>query len=170
MSPVGVCCLLFITVSVCFWVPADCYADGKVTKVCGSMEPHHGVPSQTTQSPFQLVTNASTFSPTDRIQVILSGRSYFEGFLLQARDAANEGSVSTVGTFTLTNPKRTQLLACNKHQSVIFELSGPAEGYIAFALSWDTWMKSFIKSLLLAVLALGNAGFLIALLFSIADI
>ncbi|TMS10161.1 Putative ferric-chelate reductase 1 [Larimichthys crocea] len=116
MSPVGVCCLLFITVSVCFWVPADCYADGKVTKVCGSMEPHHGVPGQTTQSPFQLVTNASTFSPTDQIQVILSGRSYFEGFLLQARDAANQRSVSTVGTFTLTNPKRTQLLACNKHQ------------------------------------------------------
>ncbi|XP_027132307.1 putative ferric-chelate reductase 1 [Larimichthys crocea] len=24
--------------------------------------------------------------------------------------------------------------------SVIFELSGPAKGYIAFALSWDTWM------------------------------
>lgn len=25
-------------------------------------------------------------------------------------------------------------------QSVVFELSGPAEGYVSFALSWDTWM------------------------------
>uniref|UniRef100_A0A8C3AD42 Ferric-chelate reductase 1a n=1 Tax=Cyclopterus lumpus TaxID=8103 RepID=A0A8C3AD42_CYCLU len=140
--------------------------------------------------------------------VILTGTSFFEGFLLQARDAANQGSVTTVGTFTLTNRNKAQLLTCNKHQdsavshtsnarqtevcviwnapadapkqftsdgcgqsksclldppgcdpkedphcfflsmtpegpdktSVIFELSGPAEGYIAFALSWDTWM------------------------------
>lgn len=48
--------------------------------------------------------------------VILSGTSYFEGFLLQARDAASQSSVSTVGTFTLTNPDMTQLLTCNKQQ------------------------------------------------------
>ena len=29
-------------------------------------------------------------------------------------------------------------------QSVMFELSGPAEGYISFALSLDKWMVSFI--------------------------
>lgn len=51
--------------------------------------------------------------------VLLSGTKYFEGFLLQARDAANQGSASTVGTFTLTNPNRTQLLTCNKHQVYI---------------------------------------------------
>ncbi|XP_074508451.1 putative ferric-chelate reductase 1 [Sebastes fasciatus] len=117
MSPVGLRCLLFISVVVCYWVPAGCYADGKVTKVCGSMEPHHGVPGQTTHSPYRLETNTTTtFSPGDRIQVILSGTSYFEGFLLQARDAANQGSVSTVGTFTLTNVNKTQLLPCNKHK------------------------------------------------------
>ncbi|KAJ0059057.1 hypothetical protein NL108_007437, partial [Boleophthalmus pectinirostris] len=27
-----------------------------------------------------------------------------------------------------------------EQQSVVFELSGPTKGYIAFALSWDTWM------------------------------
>uniref|UniRef100_A0A3B4TFR5 Putative ferric-chelate reductase 1 n=1 Tax=Seriola dumerili TaxID=41447 RepID=A0A3B4TFR5_SERDU len=201
----GLCCLLFISVSVCYWVPADCYANGKVSKVCGSMEPHHGAPGQTTASPYHLATNTTTFNPGDHIKVVLSGTSYFEGFLLEARDAANQGSVSTTGTFTLTNPNRTQLLTCNKQQvyicthahkiiyvtvvahysvfwvklpgpiiyrhgvtphptpptttsppiqtttpsilpgpvsvsSVIFELSGPAEGYVAFALSWDTWM------------------------------
>ncbi|XP_071348486.1 putative ferric-chelate reductase 1 [Trachinotus anak] len=116
MSSVGLCCLLFISVSVCYWVPTDCYADGKVTKVCGSMEPHHGSPGQTGTSPYHLATNTTTFNPGDHIQVILSGTSYFEGFLLQARDAANQGSASTAGTFTLTNPSRTQLLTCNKQQ------------------------------------------------------
>lgn len=28
-------------------------------------------------------------------------------------------------------------------QSVMFELSGPAEGYVSFALSLDKWMVSF---------------------------
>lgn len=27
-----------------------------------------------------------------------------------------------------------------QQQSVVFELSGPSDGYVAFALSWDTWM------------------------------
>ncbi|XP_051267523.1 putative ferric-chelate reductase 1 isoform X2 [Dicentrarchus labrax] len=116
MSPVGVYCLLFISVSVCYWVPAGCYANGKVSKACGSMEPHHGASGQTTHSPYRLETNTTTFSPTDRIQVILSGTTYFEGFLLEARDAATHATASTVGTFTLTNPMRTQLLTCNKHQ------------------------------------------------------
>ncbi|XP_070775640.1 putative ferric-chelate reductase 1 [Enoplosus armatus] len=116
MSPVGLRCLLFASVLACHWAPAGCYANGKVTKVCGSMEPHHRVPGQTSHSPYRLETNTTTFSPGDRIQVILSGTSFFEGFLLQARDAANQGSVSAVGTFTLTNPQKTQLLTCNKHQ------------------------------------------------------
>ncbi|KAM6919934.1 putative ferric-chelate reductase 1 [Lycodopsis pacificus] len=221
MSPVGLCGLLFISVSVYYWVPAGCYANGKVTKVCGSMEPHHGVPGQSAHSPYRLDTNTTTFSPRARIKVILSGTSYFKGFLLQARDAANQG---TVGTFTLTNRNKTHLLTCNEHQvvsvvahynvfwvklpgPVIYQhgvtphppqsdtpppvqptttptilpgpftsdgcgqsksclldppgcdpkeelhcfflsmttegpdkMGGPAEGYVAFALSWDTWM------------------------------
>ncbi|XP_036939226.1 putative ferric-chelate reductase 1 isoform X1 [Acanthopagrus latus] len=116
MSPVDVCCLLFICVLVCCWELAGCYASGKVTKVCGSMEPHHRGTVETTPSPYSLETNTSTFSPTDRIQVILSGTSYFKGFLIEARDAADQSSSSAVGTFTLTNPQRTQLLTCNKHQ------------------------------------------------------
>ncbi|XP_042354229.1 LOW QUALITY PROTEIN: putative ferric-chelate reductase 1 [Plectropomus leopardus] len=116
MSPLGLWCLLFISVLVWPWVPAGCYSNGKVTKVCGSMEPHHRNSGQTTPSPYRLETNTTTFSPGDRIQVILSGTSYFEGFLLQARDAANQSSESTVGTFTLTNPDKTQLLTCSKHQ------------------------------------------------------
>ncbi|KAM4623659.1 putative ferric-chelate reductase 1 [Polymixia lowei] len=116
MSSVGLCCVLFLSVSVCYWVPAGCYANGKVTKSCGSMEPHHGSHSNTSHSPYHLVTNTTKFSPGDRIQVILSGTSYFEGFLLEARDAANQSSVSAVGSFTLTNSIKTQLLTCNNLQ------------------------------------------------------
>uniref|UniRef100_UPI003AAEC462 putative ferric-chelate reductase 1 n=1 Tax=Centroberyx gerrardi TaxID=166262 RepID=UPI003AAEC462 len=113
MSAVGLCCLLFLSVSVCYWVPAGCYANGKVTKACGSMVPHHGSHSNSSHSPYHLATNATKFNPGDSIQVILSGTSYFEGFLLEARDAANQSSVSAVGSFTLTNSSRTQLLTCN---------------------------------------------------------
>uniref|UniRef100_A0A8C3G7A5 Ferric-chelate reductase 1a n=1 Tax=Cyclopterus lumpus TaxID=8103 RepID=A0A8C3G7A5_CYCLU len=116
MPPVGLGVLLLISVSVCYWVPAGCYANGKVTKVCGSMEPHHDVHGQTAHSPYHLETNTTTFSPGESIKVILTGTSFFEGFLLQARDAANQGSVTTVGTFTLTNRNKAQLLTCNKHQ------------------------------------------------------
>ncbi|XP_008297535.1 putative ferric-chelate reductase 1 [Stegastes partitus] len=81
------------------------------------MKPHHGGASgQTTPSPYQLQTNTTTFGPGDHIQVTLSGTSYFEGFLLQARDATQTQSESAIGTFTLTNPTRTQLLTCNKQQ------------------------------------------------------
>ncbi|XP_018535155.2 LOW QUALITY PROTEIN: putative ferric-chelate reductase 1 [Lates calcarifer] len=88
----------------------------KSPKPVATWQPHHGVPGQTTHSPYHLTTNTTMFSPGDHIQVILSGTSYFEGFLLQARDAASQSSVSTVGTFTLTNPDMTQLLTCNKQQ------------------------------------------------------
>ncbi|XP_038127182.1 putative ferric-chelate reductase 1 isoform X2 [Cyprinodon tularosa] len=97
-------------------VPAAGYANGKVTKACSTMEPHHGVPAQTTTSPYQLKTNVTSFSPGDKIQVILTGSKSFEGFLLQARDPTNQASVSTIGTFMLTNPIRTQLLTCSMHQ------------------------------------------------------
>ncbi|XP_068456856.1 putative ferric-chelate reductase 1 [Clinocottus analis] len=115
MSPVGVCVLLFVSVSVCYWLPAGCYANGKVTKACSSMEPLHGAAGQTTQSPYHLETNTSSFRPGEQVKVNLIGTSYFMGFLLQARDAANQGSVNTVGSFTLTN-RNTQLLTCDKHQ------------------------------------------------------
>uniref|UniRef100_A0A3Q1G3B3 Reelin domain-containing protein n=1 Tax=Acanthochromis polyacanthus TaxID=80966 RepID=A0A3Q1G3B3_9TELE len=69
MSPVGLCFLLFFSVLVSHWEPGCCYANGKVTRACGSMKPHHGGASgQTTKSPYQLQTNTSTFSPGDQIK------------------------------------------------------------------------------------------------------
>ncbi|KAM4728032.1 putative ferric-chelate reductase 1 [Anableps anableps] len=80
------------------------------------MEPHHGVPAETTPSPYQLKTNITRFSPGDWIQVTVDGSTYFRGFLLQARDAISQTYTATIGTFTLTDPIKTQLLTCFKHQ------------------------------------------------------
>lgn len=68
MAPIGLSCLLFLSISVCYWVPAGSYSNGKVTKVCGSMEPKHGAHGETTASPYRLRTNATTFGPQDPIQ------------------------------------------------------------------------------------------------------
>lgn len=78
------------------------------------MEPHHHSTAQTGPSPYYLTTGTSTFKPGDQVEVHLSG-SFFEGFLLQARDAA-QLSQSAVGSFILTDTHSTQLLTCNKHQ------------------------------------------------------
>uniref|UniRef100_UPI0037E8D1C0 putative ferric-chelate reductase 1 n=1 Tax=Semicossyphus pulcher TaxID=241346 RepID=UPI0037E8D1C0 len=109
-------CPLFVAVLVCYWEPAGCYSNGKVTKACGSMEPHHRATGQTSPSPYRLQVNSTKFSPGDRVQVVLTGSADFDGFLLQARDPANQGSASVVGTFSLTDPIRTQLLTCYKHK------------------------------------------------------
>lgn len=114
MSPWGPSCLLSLLLFPCLWAPVMSYANGKVSKACGSMEPHHHSQGQTSPSPYYLQTNASTFSPGDHIQVTLWGQS-FEGFLLQARDPAQDVP-TTLGSFTLTDPHSTQMLNCNKHQ------------------------------------------------------
>lgn len=158
MASVGRCCLLCISVLVCYWLPACCYSNGKVTTVCGSMEPQHGASGETAVSPYRLETNTTTFSPSDRIQVTLSGTSPFGGFLLQARDPTNQGSVSTVGTFTLTNSQETQLLTCNTHQGsavsqtndghktevvVVWNAPADAPGQVQFFVTVVTHYKKF---------------------------
>ncbi|XP_070989454.1 putative ferric-chelate reductase 1 isoform X2 [Oncorhynchus clarkii lewisi] len=89
----------------------DAFSNGKVTEACGSMMPKHGHAPNTTHSPYTLAVNVTEFSSGDYIQVTISGTTYFEGFLLEARNASNPDSAA-VGSFILTNPKTTQLLQC----------------------------------------------------------
>ncbi|XP_046883334.1 putative ferric-chelate reductase 1 isoform X2 [Hypomesus transpacificus] len=106
---VWVCVLLQLLAS------ARAYSSGQVTEVCGSMVPQHGGSANTTHSPYSLALNSTIFRPGGHIAVTLSGTSDFEGFLLQARDAANQNA-GAVGSFTLTNPKLSQLLTCDHIQ------------------------------------------------------
>ncbi|CAB1326003.1 unnamed protein product [Coregonus sp. 'balchen'] len=89
----------------------DAYPNGEVTESCGNMMPKHSHAPNTTQCPYTLAVNVTHFSSGDYIQVTISGTTYFEGFLLEARNASNPDS-DAVGSFTLTNPKTTQLLKC----------------------------------------------------------
>lgn len=68
MSPVGGPFLLLISILGFQCVPICCYSDGKVSKVCGSMVPHHRGKGETSPSPYQLQTNTTTFSPKDQIR------------------------------------------------------------------------------------------------------
>ncbi|KAM3604238.1 uncharacterized protein V6R79_008306 [Siganus canaliculatus] len=117
MAPVRRWCLLVLSVLARHLVPAGCYANGKVTDSCGSMKPnHHSYPGETSPSPYHLETNTTVFRPKDQIQVVVSGTTFFQGFLLQARDAANQDSESALGSFTLTDTKWTQLLTCSNSE------------------------------------------------------
>ncbi|KAI4885782.1 hypothetical protein NFI96_019472 [Prochilodus magdalenae] len=91
------------------------YSNGKVEKACDSMAPSHGGQANTTASPYTVKVDNTTFKPGDHIRVTLSGHEHFEGFLIEARDAAHPDGPA-VGTFTLTKPEISQLLTCHNIQ------------------------------------------------------
>ncbi|XP_072296616.1 putative ferric-chelate reductase 1 [Eucyclogobius newberryi] len=111
MSVWGTSCLLLF---LSLWPPVWPYANGRVAKACASMEPHHHSQGQSSPSPYHLQSSVSSFSPGEHVEVTLSGPS-FQGFLLQARDPAQDVP-SAVGSFSLTDPGSTQLLTCSQHQ------------------------------------------------------
>ncbi|XP_061094222.1 putative ferric-chelate reductase 1 isoform X2 [Conger conger] len=110
--------LLALVVTVSFRTVA-CYSNGKVTDACRSMEPNHGHHSSTKPHTYTITVDKSIFSPGDQVQVTLSasksGTTYFKGFLIEARDAANLDG-GAVGSFTLVNITKSQLLKCGHTQ------------------------------------------------------
>ncbi|KAF4088137.1 hypothetical protein AMELA_G00079290 [Ameiurus melas] len=108
--------LLFLFV-VCI-KSVENYKDGKVEEACQDMMPgHHRHGPSPRSPPYTITVDKSIFSPGDQIKVTLSAVSsennaYFEGFLIQARDAANLDGGS-VGTFTLLDSSISQLLSCH---------------------------------------------------------
>lgn len=102
---------LAILISLCL-TSVSGYKNGKVEKSCESMLPEHHSNPNTTACPYTLTVSVSKFSPGDQIKVTLSGDEHFQGFLMQTRDATNPDG-SAVGSFTLFDPKISQLLTCN---------------------------------------------------------
>lgn len=74
MSPAGLPCLLLISILGFRGEQVLCFSNGKVSNVCGSMEPRHGSRGETSPSPYQLQTNSTTFSPKDLIRGSRHGR------------------------------------------------------------------------------------------------
>ncbi|KAA0704678.1 putative ferric-chelate reductase 1 [Triplophysa tibetana] len=92
------------------------YPDGKVTKSCKDMLPHHGHDPSTSDPPYIITADKSRFSTGDEIRVTLradssGSKAYFKGFLIEARDAGNLNEA--VGSFQLVDPTISQLLQCN---------------------------------------------------------
>ncbi|XP_052399219.1 putative ferric-chelate reductase 1 isoform X1 [Carassius gibelio] len=102
---------MFLYVLLCCVGVVHCYGNGLVSAACDSMTPVHGGNSaQSTNAPFSITTDKTTFKEGDQITVFLSSQSgdKFEGFMLQARRV---GSSTPIGTFTVTS--NAQLLSCN---------------------------------------------------------
>ncbi|XP_061096518.1 putative ferric-chelate reductase 1 [Conger conger] len=88
------------------------YSNGKVESACESMTPDHSsFKPQNTATPY-IISTANINPPSlDEIIVILSATSIpFRGFLLEAEDSQGR---RPVGTFTLIDSSRTQLLSCS---------------------------------------------------------
>ncbi|TKS88092.1 putative ferric-chelate reductase 1 [Collichthys lucidus] len=99
--------------------PITGYSDGEVSIACGDMVPQHGHEPSPDPPPYNITVDKSTYSPGDNITVYLqvasSYRTFFKGFLIEARDAGKL-TFSAVGSFILTDPLESQLLLCGHTQ------------------------------------------------------
>ncbi|XP_058159120.1 ferric-chelate reductase 1 isoform X2 [Dasypus novemcinctus] len=89
------------------------YPDGKVTESCHGMIPEHGHTPQS-HPVHHISVNQKTFTPGQQLKVSLSGPQ-FKGFLLEAHDA-EDLSGPPIGSFTLIDSQRSQLLTCKDIQ------------------------------------------------------
>ncbi|XP_048031022.1 putative ferric-chelate reductase 1 [Megalobrama amblycephala] len=88
----------------------QCFPNGQVSQVCGSLVPSHGSSAQSISSPYTVTADKTTFKDGDEITVSLSSKSdYFEGFMLQANEV---GSTVPIGTFSVLNSS-AQAIYCN---------------------------------------------------------
>ncbi|XP_048832550.1 putative ferric-chelate reductase 1 isoform X1 [Brienomyrus brachyistius] len=115
--------ILLSLVSALLFKTIAAYSNGKIRNACQSMNPEHGYSSSTDPPPYKLTVNSSKFSSGDQIQVNLSGAVFFEGFLLEARDFGNPKG-GPVGTFTLVDSAKSQLLKCGQGSAVSHTSAG----------------------------------------------
>ncbi|XP_027015206.1 putative defense protein Hdd11 [Tachysurus fulvidraco] len=101
--------VLFVTVWLLVLSAVTGYPTGAPVARCVDMTPGHGVPSQTSPSPYTIVISSTTFTPTQSIRVTIQGPMYL-GLLLQAR-SNNTDAVGTWGT----PPPDTKYLACSNN-------------------------------------------------------
>ncbi|XP_069593526.1 putative defense protein isoform X1 [Ranitomeya imitator] len=103
------------------------YPNGQVTAACDSMTPSHGASSQTSSPPYTLSLDKYTYSPGDKIKVILSGSaSQFRGFMIQARSGS---STAPLGSFVTSNAD-AQVLTCTSAASAVSQTSSSGKSSI----------------------------------------
>lgn len=66
------------------------FETGAPTEVCQTMTPkHYNAKPQLAPSPYQIRIDSRNISLSGKLQVTIDGTEPFKGFILQARDAAN---------------------------------------------------------------------------------
>uniref|UniRef100_A0A673IKJ3 Ferric-chelate reductase 1a n=1 Tax=Sinocyclocheilus rhinocerous TaxID=307959 RepID=A0A673IKJ3_9TELE len=140
------------------------YKNGKVEKSCESMMPEHHSQPNTTASPYTLTVNTSQFSPGDNIGGKGRNVAQNKGSAVSHTSNAKKTEIQPfivriLVQFTSVGCGKSKSclidpVGCNPSvdtncfflsysalgQTVSFELSGPAQGYVSFALSKDEWM------------------------------
>lgn len=85
---------LICLISLAFTPEVTSYSYGPPLGACAGMFPKgHGVNSQTSVSPYEILVNATTYKPNDVIEITVNSTglhdvTYFEGMMLQARRIA----------------------------------------------------------------------------------
>ncbi|KAJ8409511.1 hypothetical protein AAFF_G00229120 [Aldrovandia affinis] len=106
---------VLLVATAVFWTTIEGYRNGQVSVACESMVPRHNVLASEHTSPYTITADKSKFSPEDQITVNITASApaatFFQGFLIEARDARNLDSAA-VGSFTLVNSAISQLLTC----------------------------------------------------------
>nr|XP_046227921.1 putative ferric-chelate reductase 1 [Scatophagus argus]XP_046227922.1 putative ferric-chelate reductase 1 [Scatophagus argus] len=113
-------CLLLLALTA-YTDPVAGYSNGKVSVACGDMVPQHGYDPSPDPPPYSISVDKSICGPLDNITVSLevasSKRTFFRGFLIEARDAGKLSSPA-VGLFVLTDPMESQLILCSQGSAV----------------------------------------------------
>ncbi|XP_072275317.1 defense protein l(2)34Fc-like [Pyxicephalus adspersus] len=118
----------------CFSIRTDAYPDGLVTSSCSTMMPNHGVPAQTSSSPYILSLAKTTYSPGEKITVTLtssSGSTKFRGFLIQARSGSD---TTPLGSFQVTT-SNARTLTCSQAADAVSQTLN--DGKTSLTMTWE---------------------------------
>ena len=100
---------IFLIVVTAVFHRGLCHPDGAPSSKCEDMEPSHGVPPQTRESPYEIKVMKSYYMPGRNVRVSIESYSDdIKGYLIQARQM---GANVAIGTFSMS-PANGKYLHC----------------------------------------------------------
>lgn len=91
---------------------ATSFSHGAPETTCSTLTPNHGVDSQTSVAPFEVIPGKQNVAPGSKITLMIKSSigAQFKGFIIQAR--SETGSDSALGHFT-SIPSDTKTMSCS---------------------------------------------------------
>ncbi|XP_049336029.1 putative ferric-chelate reductase 1 [Astyanax mexicanus] len=120
--------LVWLVLLSCVWAVQG-YGNGMVSASCSDMTPNHkSYVAQTSQAPFTITANNSTYTDAQEITVMITATSgSFKGFLLEAREIG--GTNAPYGSFTSAG-SNAQLLTCSSPSAAVSHTSAVLKSQI----------------------------------------